>query len=571
MIDVPGDKKGKIRLANELIEQCNVSQGKRASHARMIHMIVETGRQDGTRSSINLMQNHVDRVASHFFSPVDLQFTIDFENNYDKNTLERAKVAARILTREWERTNTDMVFGRGVFEATKYGACLLKQFVQMEGVDEHPVHYKYLVLPWNFGVYREDENEISKQPALCETIFLSMPEVWRRIHHLPEANMLYKRIESHAQRGSTTDDPSSFMHQVLSTSMLNTTGIAGPPKPGGIVALGQDPVQGVMGPETDIDLVKMHEIWVQDEDDYTTIQIIEPDVLIAPLYKKANLLISGVQSGLQPYSMIQPNEISGYFWGRSEITDLIEPQTTLSSLARDGDRLMALQVEKILSFQGWEGLTDEIYGQRLSAGYFNPPPGATVTDLTPKFPPELVPMIKMWMDLINTIGGFPEIMQGKGEQGVRAGVHANTLLKTGSPRLRDRSLLIERQCATAADLTLSIKEAKDANNYWTHGDTLETIENSQFLLSDLPEDRRVAVDSHSSSPIFADDHAQLVSFGVKAGFISGDDAIDLLNFPQKELLHLHFKEREAAKQKLMQDHPELLEAMVKGGHHGGHK
>ena len=74
-------------------------------------------------------------------------------------------------------------------------------------------------------------------------------------------------------------------------------------------------------------------------------------------------------------------------------------------------------------------------------------------DLTPKFPSELLPIIKWLIEQVNTLGSFPEIMQGKGESGVRAGAHAETLMKTASPTLRDRALLTERQCAVCADLT----------------------------------------------------------------------------------------------------------------------
>src|SRR5262249_21358224 len=162
-----------------------------------------------------------------------------------------------------------------------------------------------------------------------------------------------------------------------------------------------------------------------------------------------------------------------------------------------------LQVDKLLAFIGEGGITDEIYGQFRQSGYINMNQGGSVNDLTPKFPAELLPMIKFVIDAINTLSGFPEIIQGRGEPGVRAGVHADTLLKTASPTLRDRSLLVERQCADAAQLTLDIKEAKNDQTYWTKGDTLDQIKETSFLIGNLHKDRRIEVDSHSSSPIFS--------------------------------------------------------------------
>jgi hypothetical protein len=150
---------------------------------------------------------------------------------------------------------------------------------------------------------------------------------------------------------------------------------------------------------------------------------------------------------------------------------------------------------------------------------------SSVSDLTPKFPSELLPMIKFLLEEIHSLSGFPPIMQGQGEPGVRAGSHANTLMKTASPTLRDRALIVERQCADHADLSLSIREAKDPQYYWTDGSTPEATEKTRFLLTDLPHDWRVTIDSHSSSPIFSDENVQLVFALQKLGIVDGEFVI----------------------------------------------
>lgn len=552
MIELPSDNKKLLDTANILIEQCRVSVGMRSAYYRLMNSIAETGRFDGTKSLINMMNTHLVRTKDHLFSPIELKFSIDYERPQPKRSYEIGTESAKVVTRTWERNGTDMTFGQGVYEGLKYGACLLKQWPQMEGDKEELHLYDKLVLPWHFGVYREDENRLDRQEAMCETVLLTMPEVWRRIWHLPGAKTLMQRIQSHAKHGEASADPNSYFHQVLSTSQLNT-GVQGMtrPLPGGIVQLNNDPNFSIMGPVVAADTVQMHELWVKGEkDDYVTIQLIEPDILIAPLFKRVNLL--GVPKR-QPYSLIQPNVVTNWFWGRSELTDLIEPQGLLSSYCDDAKRLMGLQVDKILAFIGQGGITDELYGQFRAAGYIGMEQGSQVSDLTPKFPPELLPMMKFVIETINTQGGFPDIMQGKGESGVRAGVHADTLLKTGSPTLRDRSLLVERQCANAADLTLDILEAKDPTLYWTKADKpLVDVEETKFLLSDLPDDRRVTVDSHSTSPIFANDTEQLIFQGLKLGVLDGEYAIDNLPLPNKEEAKMRLRAKEAQKAQMLQ-------------------
>jgi len=571
MIRVPTDHKSLVPFANELIEQCRVSVGLRASYCRLLNAIAETGRYDGTKALINTLNVHLQRLASHIFSPVELKFSVDYEREYPENQLERAKVVGKILTRSWERTNTDKTFAIGVFQGLKYGACLLKQWPQVEGKDQHPTYHKKLVQPWQFGVYNEAENELSNQEAMVETVTLTLPEIWRRIYHLPKADKLYDRIRSHAMRGQAMSDPQSYFHQVLSTSQLQTGVNSNTrPLPGGIVQLNNDPNYAIMGPQVSADVVNVHELWVKGEEDYVTIIMVEPDIIIAPFGRHMNIL--GVEHR-HPYTLIQPNEVSNWFWGRSELVDLIEPQGLLATWCDDARRLFGLQVDKILAFMSDDGITDEQYGQMRNAGYMKLGPNSKVQDLTPGIPSEMMPMIKFLLDTINWLGGFSELMQGRGESGVRAGVHADTLLKTGSATQRDQALTVERQAAMAADLSLELKEAKDSSNYWTKGDTLQAIDATSFKLMDLPADWRVSVDSHSSSPIFSDENMQLIITSFKLGIVTADYVIDNLPFPNKEEAKLGIRKQNEAKQamlqKLLQEHPELGEALAKKQLTGG--
>jgi hypothetical protein len=182
-------------------------------------------------------------------------------------------------------------------------------------------------------------------------------------------------------------------------------------------------------------------------------------------------------------------------------------------------------------------------------------------------PPEAIAMLEFVMKIINTLGGFPEIMQGKGEAGVRAGSHADTLLSTGSAPLQDRALLVERQCAIAGDLTLTLKEAKDPNHYWLKADDpVKDVEETKFLISDLPDDWRVTVDSHSSSPIFRDKASQLIFAALKAGIVTGEYVLDNEPFPNKEAAKAQLREKEKANaafmKQIMEQFPELGEKIL---------
>ena len=549
---LPENRDQLTRLAISLIEQCRTSQGRRAALYRQWHSWVETGRSNNSgRAWVNKLYSHVDRLQSNLYSPTSLHFDIDFENQYDESMMRKASVAARAITRMWERSNIDLVFGACVNDACVYGASIMKQ--QGRSIGGHVSVTARPVMPWQFGVLRESKTELDDQECFVESTPMDEHEVWHRIKNLPDAVETFKRIISHARKDEVSDASQSFFHQVLSTTILGTSPV-NTPKPGGIVNLDTDPSMGVMGPEDGVDTVMFHELWVKDDKtgDYATIQLIEPDILVAPsaLMKRNNLFCKE----LQPYTVVRVNHMTNYFWGRSEIVDLVMLQEALDTGFSDIRRILGANFDKLLAFSGADAITDEIYDQFRGQGYINTGPGGSVTDVTPQLPAQAFEYIQSINAFMDEISGFDNILSGKGEPGVRSGMQTHELARYASPRLRDRALMVERQVAEAGDKTLGYLEVKDETVRW--GDFHD--QTTDFLLSQLPDDRRVSVDSHSSSPIYEEDHQQLVAFGVKSGFITGKDAIDLLPFPHKDKLQESLKKKEEAEAKLIAEHPEML-------------
>ena len=551
---LPTNRKDLLRKLLDVREACHSSSGQRAALAKLQNLWIQSGKASGDKALVNLLYAHVDRLASHLFSPSELRFVIDFEAHYAREVLAKGEVAGRVLTREWQRKDIDMTFGAGVNTSLQYGAAILKQMWGHTGLDSR------LIMPWQFGVYREDVNNIEDQEALSEQGYMTLEEAWRRISHLPDAESMFRQIRAAASREQSDSSASSFFHNVLSTSVLNTSGIdAARQSPGGIVQLSGESSLGGTPPVIGLDLCKYNEIWVKDDDreDYTCCLVIEPDIVVSPYFKRENMFAPK----RQPYSLIQANYTPGYFWGRSEIADLTEMQGLLATTMEDAKRLMGLQFDKLLAFIGGDGVDDEKYAQFRSGGYVALDNGSSVTDLTPSFPPETFAFINLIKQMMDDVSGFSNILSGQGEPGVRAGNHADMLMKTASPRLRDRSLLVERQCASAADKSLALLRVKEDDRYHTNP---ALGPEQEFLLESLPGDARVTVDSHSTSPIFADNHRDLIAMGVKAGFIGGDSAIEMLPFPQQDLLLQRYKTMQEQKAKLLQEHPELLH---KKGHH----
>lgn len=559
---IPDDQRKIIQLAKEMTDVSNASLLHRMGAYETYAKYIENGNNSDQQSLANMLFSHNDRLASHLFCPTDARFGVEFEYEHPRTVLLQAEQVGRLLTRAFNRKNFDLSFAGGVRLALDYGT----SFVKITGKTEKFEHNgkemtrirsasARIIPPWLMGIENEGKNGLENQEFITETVYCSEWDVKRRIAHLPDRDKLWKRIRSHSNKTEGPGLPQSFV-QLLSASTINLNTSGTSTTPGGIVQISGDGSSASTRPQSTQDLYPMREIQVWDDDtaDYTMIQYIEPDILIAPVsYLKR---VNAFCPECQPYLLIQPNEVAGYFWGRAEIIDLMQLQGALSETMSDLRRLIGVQYDKRLAFEGFDGDPQELYEDFMSAGYVNGRAGAKVSDLTPKVPAEAVTYIKVILDLMNDVGGFGNILSGQGEAGVRAGNHAQTLLKTASPRLRDRSLIVERQFAAFGDRYLSYMEAKDESLYYTDADKPDE---TSFLLSQIPEDRHVMVDSHSSSPIYENDHLQLVAFALKSQMIDPPRAIKMINgFPDKDEALREARERAEAQAKMIQEHPELL-------------
>lgn len=548
---VPTDPKKLDKFVQNLTTDCRVSCTDRATAARVLRQWKLTGSNDGNAAIYNRLETHIGRKAAYLFSPVDLRFQLEFENHYTSEILQKSEVAALYLTKQVEKQNLDILFAQSVEESLTYGSSIVKLMWGHDGL------VGKLVPPWTMGVYREDATTFDAQEAVVETSYITLFDFWRRISHLPDAKELFKRAKDHAKKAGTDPAQNTFFHDVTlsgQSPIVDTTATGGTTGTGGVVGVESSNLGPSMSANVIGNLVTFHEMTVLDDElgDYTTIQWVEPDIIITPRIKKYNLFLEKQM----PYVLVQPNTQAGYFWGRSELVPLLKLQALLRDRLEDIKKIMGLQYDRLLAFIGFSGMGDETYDQFRQAGFLSEDnPGAKVEDLTPKMPEDAFADVKEILGFLDDVSGFQNILGGQGESGVRSGNHAQTLLKTASPRMRASATLVERQCADMGNLAFELLRVKEAKAHWIG--TGED-DSKEFLLAQIPDDYRVVVDSHSGSPIYEDDHKQMAAFLLKAGIIDGESALDLLQIPMRDLLKARFKKAQEEKAKLVQQHPELL-------------
>jgi len=363
-----------------------------------------------------------------------------------------------------------------------------------------------------------------------------------------------------------------FFHQVVigGTNPLGVPGTANPTQgssSGQVGVIGAP--QAMIAPEVVKNLVRMDELWVLDSerDDYTTIRIVngDPESVtegkairrnLCGLYDMNRQDVPDDMRGQHPYAKVCPNDVEGYFWGMSEIAQIYKLQNSLNNQLMDINRLMGLASDPPRAMIGFSGINPEKYKALKRRGGFasEESPNAKIEDLSPKIPDQIFARLEKTIEMFDEIAGFMPIMQGQSEPGVRAGSHAQTLARNASPRMRDRALLVERQCVEDGDFCLKMEQAKNAELIGYIG---ADDKPSEFVLMQLPDNARVTVDSHTASPAFMEDAEKKAFALMKMGAIDAEDLIMLTHPPHEDTLAMKARKRAKAQAEFVAKHPEL--------------
>jgi hypothetical protein len=553
--------------ARELIDECEASRKSRAAQAAMWKSYFFSGSSDASApATYNKINNHLERLSSYLYGPTDVRFAIEYDKTKSDDSRAMADVASSYLSREFHRSNTDIKFGTGVLWALVKGSTFLKQIWGPFGVDP------YIVMPEMMGVLREDLNGLDRQEAFFHSTYMTPGQLERQLTGHPEEAAIMAALDGEASPASEDPSRDDLFKQIViaSTHPVSTTPVNNPA--GGIVDWAGGP-GAELSPKTLASLIRFDELWVLDSErhDWTTIQIAGDSTVIEGKLQRRN--ICNVPQH-HPFTQICPNEVEGYFWGRSEIAIIVLLQEAITQRFDGITRLMNKQVDPDRAFIGFSGMNDERKTVLDTEGWMaEENPNAKIQELAPTMPANIFESLSSLEEMFDRTAGLEAILRGQGQPGVRAGVHAEQLVKTASPVVRDRAILVERQCEDAGDTHLRLIQAQEATAFLTHkknspdmnkknGKGGQEDEPTEFLMSQLPDDFRVVVDSHSSSPAFSEEAIHLAFNLKKAGSISGTDLIRLTHPPREDSLIAEAEKRDAAQAALVREHPEIA---FKGG------
>jgi hypothetical protein len=537
-----------------MIDECMASSTDRGMVYTRAAQYYYMGSMDSRAALYNKTKPFIDKLAGFLMQPTDVRFQLVYDSGEDEDVLDRSQLVAEKLTTDFRQTDADLIFAEAVVWALINGAQLLKVLP-----DEDSGTFKTgQVHPQNFGVLSETTLALDEQEAFCHVSYPTKSRLRTMLMDHPRYEEIMREVGDEPGPDRADEEPTYF-HQMVVGGLqpLGDVGDA-PSSAAGIVNV--FPVPTPWRPQRHFaPTVKHCEVWIRDRDragDWTTIQAIygHNPIIIEGQNTRRNL--SRIP-GKHPFVKLQGQPTPGYFWGRSMIADVQMLQDLLNKRLRDIKVMWDRNVNSPQVFSGFTSITEEQYFKIVNEGGFlnDPNPNAKASKLLDPPPENYLEELEFIFKLFDEASGFSPIMSGQGEPGVRAGVHAQTLVRTSSPHLIDSAARIERQLADVGFLALRVMQAMDALVY-------KTDQGTEFLLSQLPGNYNVQVDSHSASPAFAEDNRQVAIALARAGAIDATDLIHMLHPPGAELLLARLKQRQKAQAQAAQD--EKKEELIKG-------
>jgi hypothetical protein len=556
-LKIPSKRSDLQLWIKEMIDECMASSEERGMIYSRAALYYYMGCMDNRAALYNKTKAFVDKLAGFLMQPTDVRFRLIYDSGEEEDVLERSELVGEKLSADFRQTDSDVTFAEAVTWGLVNGAQLLKVLP-----DEDSGTFKTaLVHPQNFGVLSETTLHLDEQEAFVHVSYPTKSRLRTALMDHPRYNEIMVQIDSEPGPDRDQEEPTYF-HQMVVGGLqpLGDVGDA-PSSAGGIVNV--FPVPTPWRPQRRFaPTVKHCEVWIKDRDrsgDWTTIQVLyghEPIIIEGDMQKRNLSRVPGKHS----FVKVQATETPGYFWGRSIISDVQMLQDMLNKRMRDIKVMWDRNVNAPQLLSGFTSVTEEAYFKIINEGGFlnDPNPNAKAQKLLDPPPENYLEELEFVFKLFDEASGFSPIMSGQGESGVRAGVHAQTLVRTSSPHLIKQAARVERQLADVGWLGLRIMQAMDALVYTT-ADTKQ-----EFLLSQLPGNFQVQVDSHSASPAFAEDNRQVAIALARAGAIDAEDLIHMLHPPGAELLLARLKQRQKEQAKASEEEKkeELIKAVL---------
>ncbi|MDE2020366.1 MAG: hypothetical protein KGJ13_08530 [Patescibacteria group bacterium] len=506
---------------------------------------------------VNIVSSRIKTQAGNLFSPDHLTFRLEYGVNTPEPVLLKAQTAGSEISRELREADADLEFSDCVELALRHG-CSFGQ-LQWESTDGGKTGSFACdaIQQSSVGVLNERAKSLHDQPAVMVSYSIPAEEFKTAVLKFRGTTDVASAFDNRDGSAATQMNDATRvvlgLNQPISSASTSQAGFVNIlPRPPFI------PSANSRGRQVAIDAIWFHE----DDGTWATVYVVEGNETIGtdrwrnflaldPTGDENKILAKRI-----PYFYVCPVPVKGSFFGRSMIADFAEAQDYLRRHTNGLDNILSRREDP--SYVGFGAIQPaEIYRQQLrNPGGFvtETGPNAKVQEFAPQMPPEIFEALGVVAEFASDAANAPPIVQGRGEKGVRAGAHAETLMLAASSRERRPALRTVRQCGDMGDLALDIWRVKDASILSSKG--------GDFTAESLPNGFHVYCNGFTASPMFAAEYLNKISELVRVGAIGPEQVLDLINIEGYDLLRNALEKREAAQAKFLQEHPEVVTKMA---------
>lgn len=501
----------------DLIGKCTASQENRAQDYEILRHFYMFGRApDEDETPYNKIFPHIDTLASFLFASETTKFSFHLPADEHETEYKRIKRMNRSVNDAWLLSNADQVVSQALLWSLVYNTMLVKLIVRGSEITPFPVD------PASFGVLREDVPYLDRQEAMVHSYYITRSQFEQDIETHPKKKEI---LESMSSAPMSNPQPDGLSRLIINATTPNVTGNVNSTLTSQINYI----------PNVEEELMRMHELWVWDDElhDYRVVTRSDNGVTV---YDRKNFFLDGEH----PFIQLSPNPMYSYFWGSSEVFGMMGLQQWRNERVQQIKKLLNLQVKPPTALTGYMGLLDEKNYAAFSEGSFLSTDGmqTKIERFAPDLPNDLFGVIHEIDAAFAERSGLQNILMGKSEVGVRSGRQTTELARLSSARIKKRALVVEDALEKMATLYARILQKYDTKEYLDD-------DGVTFVAEQFTKTYVVKVDAHSNSPLFVEDMHALAGEMLQLGVITKERYIDMIDPPEKEILRRELKEAEA--------------------------
>jgi hypothetical protein len=549
-VKIPSEPGEKFAFFADVAGRCRQSQGSRRRTYQSMRNYYMYGCDGSSQfpARFNKIYPHIDTLTSYLYSQETTRFATSL--GVSVSNLEQPKLGPinRGINDEWNNSNTDIVFGSALTWSLVYGSTFIKPRWRVNGIEP------FVVDPHNFGVLREDSPMLSTQEAFTHNYYITRSQLSDELtaaHHPRREKIMNTVIAGPKQNVASVTPIDRIITSASSPVVIGNVDFN--------LALINRYIPAVAD-----ELVEMCELYIYDSaiNDFRVVTLADPYECV---YDRA--LEGMFLKNDPPFVQICPLPAYDYFYGHCEVERLVPLQELYNQRFEEIRHMMSLQARPPKAFSGFQGITDEIAAAfDMPDGQVNTDmPGAKVDSMAPAIPQDLWGDLDRISQMFEDTSGINNVMQGKGESGVRSSGQTSQLARLGSARVKKRAMVVEDSLEKLSTMYLKIKKKYDTRRYKEDGPN-----GVEFVANQFTDDFVVKVDGHSNSPIFVEDQTQIAFELLKVGAITKERLIELIQVPMKDQLMVDLRDKiepdEAAKAK--EEHDEKIASInAKRGSH----